>query len=75
LFPLRHLRAVEEDPSREIVGKVEEAMFLACRNEQNIARTERNILSLAVEAARSTRDHIDFVARVWMLGVSLPRRI
>ena len=68
-------RPVKENPSREILSELHEAMLIASRHEQNVSRAKTNFFSSPFEASRAGGDHVNLIAGVRMLPVVAPGRV
>src|SRR5438128_12684226 len=74
-LPLAALGPVEEDPDREVVAEVFEAVGDAGRREEEIAGSERQALPFDHKGPRTLDDDVALVARVRRLRVRADRPV
>ena len=72
---LAAFRAVEENPNCKVLTEIFEAMLDTGSREQNILRFEALASTVADECPFALRYDIDFIARVWRLGIAFARRV
>src|SRR3954463_5808411 len=74
-FRFSAFRAVKHYPGAEAGREVFEAMLSASGHEQHVAGLERVALNAFDEPARTARDDIDLVPRMWLLRIMTCRAI
>src|SRR5258708_4170842 len=68
-------RTIEDDPYREVVRELLEAMLDSGGHEQQVARREGMALRAVHELAAARHDHVDLVAGVRLLRIGAARRV
>src|SRR4029079_14644155 len=69
------LGPVEEDPDKEIVAELLEAVDDAGFDEQHVGRGDRMAMRAVDEPAGTTRDDVRLVTRVRLLRIDAARRV
>src|SRR5882672_6964076 len=72
---LAAFRAVKENPNRKVFTEVLEAVFDIGSDEKDIVRFAALAGAVADEVAPALCYDIDFIARVWCLGIASARRV
>lgn len=72
---LAAFRAVKENPNCKVFTKVFEAVFDIGSDEKDVVRFAALAGAVADEVAPALRYNIDFIARVWCLGIASARRV